>query len=193
EVHIATPDAVPLIVALAVGERAVLNGDAVAKCAAKERRHRRSQRNLRDHQQHLPATLLNGSCQAQIDLGLAAAGDAMQKSRAKLASIRQCGQLLEGGVLFGCELARRVWRLTTHDRTFEWVAVFGLGYERDQPACGKATEDVARDTPVAQLARRQADAGRGEDVQRSALLRGEDRGVVRGGGWGEGLAQGECV
>ena len=41
EIHITTTDPVPLIVTLAVGERAVLNCEAAAKSAAEERRDRR--------------------------------------------------------------------------------------------------------------------------------------------------------
>ena len=61
DVHVAAADAVPLIVALAVRERAVLNRDAIAERAAEERGHRRRQRDLRDHQQHLTSGLPHAS------------------------------------------------------------------------------------------------------------------------------------
>ena len=86
DVHVAAADALPLIVPLAVRERAVLDGDARAERAAEQRGHRRRQRDLGHHasapavpERHDPLG------QAQIDLGLAAAGDAVQQRHAELA------------------------------------------------------------------------------------------------------------
>src|SRR5439155_25272281 len=53
DIDLSPADAMPLVVTLTIGERAVLNGDAVAERAAEERRNRRCQGNLRDHQQDL--------------------------------------------------------------------------------------------------------------------------------------------
>jgi hypothetical protein len=55
EIHIAAANPVPLIVALAVGERAVLDGNAVTEGAAEEGRHRWRQRDFRNQQQYLTA------------------------------------------------------------------------------------------------------------------------------------------
>ena len=95
EVHVAAADAVPLIVTLAVGERAVLNRHAIAERAAEQRRHRRRQRDLRHQQQHLPAGAPDRLRQAQIDLRLAAAGDAVQQRDPELARVGERAQLLE--------------------------------------------------------------------------------------------------
>ena len=55
QVHLAAPDAIPLIVALAVGQAAVLNGHAVAECRAELRRDLGCERDLRNQDQHTPA------------------------------------------------------------------------------------------------------------------------------------------
>ena len=54
-VDVAAADAVPLVVALAVRQPAVLDRDAVAEHGAEGAGHRRRQRDLRHQQQHAPA------------------------------------------------------------------------------------------------------------------------------------------
>ena len=54
-VDLAAADAMPLIVALAVRQPAVLDRDGGAKPRAEERRHLRRQRNLRHEHQHAAA------------------------------------------------------------------------------------------------------------------------------------------
>ena len=49
---VAAADPLPLIVALAVGQAAVLDGDAVAERLAEQRGDRRRQRDLRHEHQH---------------------------------------------------------------------------------------------------------------------------------------------
>ena len=61
DVDVAAPDALPLIVALAVREPAVLNRDAVAERAAERGRDCGRQRDLRHQQQHAAAAA-RGRC-----------------------------------------------------------------------------------------------------------------------------------
>ena len=79
DVHVAAADAVPLVVALAVGESAVLDGDALAECGAEDRGGRRRQGDLGDHQQHAAPGLADLARQPKIDLRLATARDAVQQ------------------------------------------------------------------------------------------------------------------
>ena len=60
QIHVAAPDTMPLIVAFAVRERAVLNGDAITERTAKDRGDRRRQRDFRDQHQDL-ATVFVGA------------------------------------------------------------------------------------------------------------------------------------
>ena len=77
DVDIAAADALPLIVALAVGEPAVLDRHPLAERGAEDRRRLRRQRDLGNHEQHALARLAHRARQAQVDLGLAAAGHAV--------------------------------------------------------------------------------------------------------------------
>ena len=52
DVDVAAADALPLIVALAVGQAAVLDGHALAERAPEERGDRRRERDLRHEHQH---------------------------------------------------------------------------------------------------------------------------------------------
>ena len=52
EIHVAGPDAVPLIVTLAVGQPAVLDRHAIAERGPELRGHLRRQRDLGDEHQH---------------------------------------------------------------------------------------------------------------------------------------------
>src|SRR5438067_10540230 len=60
DVDVAAADALPLIVALAVAEAAVLNGDAVAERRAEERRRLRRERDLRDQHQDAASGIADG-------------------------------------------------------------------------------------------------------------------------------------
>ena len=69
--------------ALAVGEAAVLDGHAVAEGLAKGGRHRRRERDLGHQHQHSSSAGADAGREPEVDLGLAAAGDAVQQRDAK--------------------------------------------------------------------------------------------------------------
>ena len=69
----------PLVVPLAVGEAAVLDGDAFAERRAEQRDERRRQRDLRHHQEHLLAAFAHVLRQSQVQLGLAASCHTMEQ------------------------------------------------------------------------------------------------------------------
>ncbi len=101
DVDVAAADAMPLIVTFAVGESAVLNGDAFAERAAEDRGHRRRQRNLRHEHQHLTPLLPDGVGESQIDLRLAASGHAVQQRRLERAGGGERAQFVEDALLIG--------------------------------------------------------------------------------------------
>jgi hypothetical protein len=150
-VHVAAPDAMPLIVALAVGEPAVLNGDAFAERGSKERRDRRSQGDLRHHQQRLASGAAGAIGQAQIDLGLATARHAVQQRHAKLRGIGERTKLFERGLLLGRELPFSRDLHAGKRGTLERVTLVGLAAPRHQAARGQPADHVRRDPPVAKL------------------------------------------
>src|SRR5262245_33707684 len=139
----------PLIVTLAVRQRAMLNGDAVAERAAKQRGHGRRQGNFRHHEQHLTAALTYRVREAQVDLGLAAAGYSMKKRNAKAARFPERGELLERRLLLRSERASGIWRLVGHGRALERIALLGFRSQRDEPTRREPREDVSRDTTLA--------------------------------------------
>ena len=65
--------------ALAVGQAAVLNGDALAERVAKQRGDRRRQSDLGDEHQRPASGVADRGGQAEIDLGFSAARDAVQQ------------------------------------------------------------------------------------------------------------------
>src|SRR5207237_1748272 len=103
DVDVAAADALPLIVALAVAEAAVLNGDAVAERRAEERGRRRRERDLRDQHQDAASGIADGSRETNVDLGLAAAGDAVQQRDAELAGLGQLAKPIERRLLLAGE------------------------------------------------------------------------------------------
>ena len=189
DVHVSASDAMPLIVTLAVGQRAVLNRHAFAECGTEQRRDRRSERDLRDHEQHLPAPPTDVLRQPQIDLGLAAASDAVQERGAEFARVGERDQSIEGRALLVGEHAGRVEGLTRgltpHRGAFEWIAVLGLGSDRHQPFRHQSVQQVRRHTALAQFTERKTCPRRGKDLERLPLFWGQS---WWGQGWG--LAQG---
>ena len=102
DVDVAAADAMPLIVALAVGQAAVLDRHPLAEGAAERLGDGRRQRDLRHQQQHAPAAGPDVRGEADVDLGLAAAGDTVQERGmerpriGKVAQARECCVLLGG-------------------------------------------------------------------------------------------------
>ena len=71
----------PLVVALALAQRRVQQRDRVPEARREARDGLRRQRDLRDERDHALATLQRRRRRAQVDLGLARAGDAVQQVR----------------------------------------------------------------------------------------------------------------
>ena len=118
--------------------------------------------------------------QPQVDLGLAAAGHAVQERGAELTRIGERRQLIEGRTLLGRELTGRVEGLTAHRGTFEGIAFLGLGPESHQPFSGQSGQHVRRHAAVAELTERKTDAGRRrENLERLPLLWGQSWGQSR--------------
>ncbi len=134
DVDLAAADAVPLIVPLSVRERAVLNRHPAAEHTAKERRDGRRQRNFRHHQQDLPAGAADAIGQAQVDLALAAAGDAVQERRVEGGRVGQRRQRVERRLLLFRQDTRRIRRHRGQRRALEWIAVVGILAQAQQPA-----------------------------------------------------------
>ena len=100
-----------------------------------ERRHRRRQRDLRHHQQHLSARAADAIGQAQIDLGLAAAGHAVQQRHAELRRRRPARTVRSRrAVLLGRQLARGVGRDVSHRGALERIALVAFVAQHDQAA-----------------------------------------------------------
>ena len=191
EVHVAAADPVPLIVTLAVGERAVLNRHAIAERAAEQRRHRRRQRDLRDQQQHLPASALDRLRQAQIDLGLAAAGDAVQQRGPEASRLDERSQLFEGRRAAPASASRAA------SGTRSGMAARSNGSRSSASARNVTRPRVASRASTSLVTPRSRNspsgsphAGRGEDIQRRALLGGQARSLAWGQAWpGRGPAE----
>ena len=145
DVDVAAPDAVPLIVALAVGQPAVLDRDAARRTRREQRGHRRRERDLGDHEQRLAAGAAHAIRQPQVDLGLAAAGHAVQQRHAELARVGERCELLERLRPAPSSARARwtadvgAWRRARTDRAR------GLGSQRDEPARGEPADHVRGD------------------------------------------------
>ena len=132
-VDLAASDALPLIVAFAVGEAAVLDCHAGPERGAEDRGCRRRERNLGHHQQNAAPTRLHVSGEPQIDLGLSTAGHAVQQRRLETASRRQVAQPLERRLLFCRQVEdgrRRRWLVQV---VVEGIAFDAAAFDRDEP------------------------------------------------------------
>ena len=158
DVHFAAPDAVPLVVAFAVGEPAVLDRHARAEARAEHRRDRGRQRDLRHQHQHAAARRAHRLGQAQIDLGLAAAGDAMQQRDAERAGSASVAQSLDGVAAVRSVSGVRAYRgadgaaLAERER----IALLALLPDGDQPHRLEPRDDGGRDAARASSGARQA-------------------------------------
>jgi hypothetical protein len=174
KVDVAAADALPLIVTFAVGEGAVLNGDALAEGAAKQRGHRRGQCDFGHHQKYAAARLAHTFGKAQIDLGLAAAGDAIEQRDRKGAPISERRELCEGVLLLGRQPACGVSRDIAHGRALKWIALIAFLSQGHEPALRQSADHVGGDAALAQIRQRQTRTGAVEDRQ-GGLLRGAER------------------
>ncbi len=80
---VAAANAVPLIVTLAVGQAAVLNGDLCSEARTKEARERGRQRDLGREDQNAPAGRHDERREPEVQLGLAASGHAVEQNGPK--------------------------------------------------------------------------------------------------------------
>jgi len=79
DVHVAAPDAAPLVVTLPVGQAAVLDGEPLAKNGPEDCGERRSETDLGHQHQHRPTGAADLGGQPQVDLGLPTARDAVHE------------------------------------------------------------------------------------------------------------------
>ena len=89
----------PLVVALAVGELGVQDGDGVAEARDEARHDLRGQRDLGDEHEHRPPLLERRARGVQVDLGLARAGHALQQQQR--AGLGRGDRLQRGGLVGG--------------------------------------------------------------------------------------------
>ena len=82
----------------------------------KTRGHRRRERDLRHQHQHAASAAADRGREAQVDLGLAAAGHAVQERDAEVAGGGERAQPLERGVLLRRQLATAPDRRSDADR-----------------------------------------------------------------------------
>ena len=151
----AAADAMPLIVALAVGQPAVLDGHAVAECAAKERSHRWRERNLRHHEQRLTPGAAHVIRKPQIELGFSAPGHTVKERHSKITGVSQRCEPPECLSLLRCQ-DPRCGRLDIRScRTFERVPLGGLVPQHHEPARREAAEDICGDASIAKFGERQ--------------------------------------
>ena len=107
DVDVAAADAVPLVVALAVREAAVLHGDPFAEGAAEGRRRGRRQGDLRHEDQRAAPARADVAGKPEVDLRLPAPRDAVQQGDPEPPRLRQRTQRGERPPLVGRRLARR--------------------------------------------------------------------------------------
>jgi hypothetical protein len=132
DVDLAPANPLPLIVALAVGEAAVLNGDACAEGLPEERGDHRRQRNFGHQHQHAAAAATDLRREPQIELGLSAAGDAVQQRDAERPRVRERAQALARGRLFDGEAAIGIHRRGGIRPGGEGIAVHAVLTKADQ-------------------------------------------------------------
>ena len=109
DARLAARDALALVAALALGERRVQHGDAVAEARGEARERLRRERDLRDEHDRAAATRERLLAGAQVDLGLAAAGRAVEQEVAA-ASVERLDDPRARGPLRLRRLGRRARR-----------------------------------------------------------------------------------
>ncbi len=164
DVDIAPPDAVPLIVSFAVRQPAVLNGNRRPEARAKERRHLRRQRDFRNEHQHAASALPDGVSEPQVDLGLAAAGHAVDERYMERLRGGQRQQRLERALLIGRRVTKHR-RLDRGDRVLERIAIDPLLANRDQAERLEARQRRVRDAALRQDGRSQSVGGALEQMK----------------------------
>ncbi len=172
-VDVAAPNAMPLIVTLAVGEAAVLNGHPLAERLAELEGDGRRQRNLGHQQQNPTAAAPYFCCEPQVELGLAAARDAVQERGLKPAALDEPAQGCQRGLLFGGENERRSLRRDNPIVRPERVAFDLPPAERDEAQRGQPCQCRRSDAASRQLGRLEAVRCPRQEHQGLALARSQ--------------------
>ena len=105
DVDVAAADPLPLIVALAVGQAAVLDRDAVAERFPHERGDGRRQRDFRHEHQRGAAGGANLGGEAQVNLRLAASRHSVQQGDPESPRLRHRAEASKRGLLLRSQLA----------------------------------------------------------------------------------------
>ena len=95
DVDLRAADAMPLIVALAVGQAAVLDGHAIAEQRPERSGDGRRERDFRHEDDDAPAGSRHFARQPEIQLRLAAAGHAVEQGRRERSGLRQAREPVE--------------------------------------------------------------------------------------------------
>ena len=99
-VDVAAADALPLVVALAVGQAAVLDGHAIDKPQSEGGRHAQRQGDFGHEHQGTPARSQRVLGEPRVQLRFAASGHAVHEGHVERAFVEPAPQLLERHVLF---------------------------------------------------------------------------------------------
>ncbi len=157
------PDPPPLREALGPGEAGVQDRDVVAEARAEAADELRREPDLGDEHQHLAPLADRVLRRAEVDLGLAGAGDAVEQERPGRAGRRDRG---ERGLLVGVERGRK--GAPERRRLAEQVVLLALG-ARDDAGLLEPGQGVARGRPLG------GDERAHVDRAARALQRVEDR------------------
>ena len=171
DIDLASADALPLIMALAVRQSAVLNRDPRPEPPAKRQRNLRRQRNFRNQHQRRTAGATDVVGETNVQLGLAAPGHPVQQRHAKRCGSRQHGQLVRRPTVARRSAPDRVhptgsprstslqtdrvpcapgeWRSTRAQRGVGACEATRRAYRARRPAAPPAHPPAARWRPVA--------------------------------------------
>ena len=175
-VDVAAPDAVPLVVPLAVGQPAVLDGHAAAAGGAKRAHHGRRQGDLGHEHEHAPALPAHLSRELQVDGGLPAPGHPVQQRDPEPSVRRPRRQAAQRRLLLAGQLDRSRARSRVHPfRRGERVALDLPALDAHQAPAGQPAHGVGGDAVLGQ--HRDGEPGRGcrEQRERAALARAQPR------------------
>ena len=175
DVHVARPDAPPLVGALAVAEARVDERDPRVEVRPQPVDERQRQRDLGDQDERRPAGLERRGDRLDVDRGLAAAGHAVEQERARIAGPAIAATDLPDGLgLGGQQVARRRTAAAQPDgsggqRPSRPLADVGVG---EAPPDEPGDRRVA--VPAGEVRRRQLPGGRGGELpERGDLARSE--------------------
>ena len=165
----------PLVVALAIREAAVLNRQAVAEGAAEQRGHRGGQGDLGHEQQHAPLLRERGPSQSEVDLGLAAARHAVQEGRLEALPHQRFEHRKYVGLFRRHrQEQRRGQRIGSAGRSArKGVAVHGTPFHVRKSERDQASHHLAADALLAQHASVDAFRSANQHGDRCRLLRAE--------------------